>query len=74
MDPEEWGWPLIITLNKDRQDRSFRQRKQHAAVGKAQAACQESQGITRPADIGVLDTYLLKDDNEINPARSRFPS
>lgn len=42
------------------------------SAGQGEAVLRQSIRLHR--DTGVRDTYLPKDDNEINPAGSHFPS
>lgn len=60
-----------------RQDKALQQGKGRATIAVWKARGRLSGEIGHQSSLetsAVLDTYLLKDDNEINPACSHFPS
>ena len=69
-------WPLT-GINRKRQAKALQQGKRRTITAVCKARGRLSGEIGHQSSLetsAALDTYLLRDDNEINPACSHFPS
>lgn len=73
-DPEEGGGHLLLLIGIGRTGHSYREnRSTRLSARHRQPVGRDEASLFLETSL-VLVTYLLKDDNEINPACSHFPS
>lgn len=73
-DPEEGGGQLLLLIGTDRLGHSHRENRSTQPSARHRQPVRRDEASLFLETSLVLDTYLLKDDNEINPACSHFPS
>lgn len=72
--PEEGDGHLILLIGIGRTGHSHRENRSTQLSARHRQPVRRDEASLFLETSLVLDTYLLKDDNEINPACSHFPS